>query len=181
MKIIALLGSLRKNSYNRQLLNEIIELTKDEIEFEIIMPDSIPLFNEDIEFPAPDSVKDLRDKIKRADGVWIFSPEYNHSLPGGLKNIFDWLSRPVEKNSGQVMRDVKVAISGVTPGISGTLNMQDDLMAFLCFVKADLMTSTRIYFNDIDRWEDENGNIDFTNFRDRIDKMIDEFIEFVKK
>ncbi len=179
-KVVALLGSLRKKSYNRQLMEKIIELTEGKIEFDVITPDMIPLYDGDIEYPTPASVQDMRDKVRAADGIWIFSPEYNHSIPGGLKNMLDWLSRPMGEGKGQAMNGVKCAVSGVTPGISGTLNMQDDLMAFLCFLKADIMLKNKIYFNAIDDAEDENGIIDFSSRMHIIEKMIEDYIEFLE-
>lgn len=179
MKIIAILGSLRKKSYNKQLLEEIIKLTNDSIKFEVFTPDYVPLFNEDIEFPPPESVKILREKIKSCDGILFLSPEYNHSIPGSLRNLLDWLSRPIEKGKGQVLNGIKCAVCGVTPGISGTLNMQDDLMAFLCFVKANIMVKQKIFINDINKYENENGIVDFNFKIDEIKEMVDNFIEFL--
>ena len=55
----------------------------------------VPLINQDIEFPEPEAVSRLRATVKEADGIWVFTPEYNFSYPGHVKNLFDWLSRPL--------------------------------------------------------------------------------------
>ena len=60
--------------------------------------------NQDIEHPAPEAVMRVREAVREADGLWLFSPEYNHAIPGPLKNLIDWLSRPVSEAEGQVSR-----------------------------------------------------------------------------
>lgn len=60
--------------------------------------------NEDIETPAPEAVKRARDAVKFADGIWFFTPEYNHFFSGVLKNLIDWLSRPISENEPRFLR-----------------------------------------------------------------------------
>ena len=93
-RIAAIVGSLRENSYNRQLALAAKEIVGDRAIFEIVDYDDVPMMNQDIEYPAPDAVCRVREQIKSADGVWIFTPEYNHSVPGSLKNALDWASKP---------------------------------------------------------------------------------------
>lgn len=85
LKIAAVVGSLRKASLNRQLAEAAAKLCSDDIVFEILDYQDIPFMNEDIEFPAPAAVKRLRAQLEEADGIWFFSPEYNHSYSGALK------------------------------------------------------------------------------------------------
>ena len=81
--------------------------------------------NEDIEFPAPAAVQRLRTQLQEADGnIWFFSPEYNHGISGVLKNFLDWMSRPDEAQK-RVLNGKAAAVSGITPGMSGTLIAQD--------------------------------------------------------
>ncbi|WMC92070.1 NADPH-dependent FMN reductase [Kineothrix sp. MB12-C1] len=94
-KIVAIVGSLRKNSYNLQLAKLTKEIIGERAELEILDYTDVPYMNEDIEYPAPKSVARVREVIKAADAVWFFTPEYNHSYPGVLKNLIDWLSRPI--------------------------------------------------------------------------------------
>lgn len=89
--------------------------------------------NEDIEFPAPEAVKRVREAVKAADGLWFFTPEYNHSYPGVLKNLIDWLSRkPGEKESSVLWRKPGT-YSGITTAMAGTANAQDRLVVPLSF------------------------------------------------
>ena len=96
IKIAAVVGSLRKASLNRQLAEAAAALCGDELVFEILDYQDLPFMNEDIEFPAPAAVQRLRTQLQEADGIWFFSPEYNHGISGVLKNFLDWMSRPDE-------------------------------------------------------------------------------------
>ncbi|MCP1110655.1 chromate reductase [Lachnospiraceae bacterium PF1-21] len=143
-KILAVVGSLREGSFNRMLAMKAKELVGDEAEFEILDYSGVPLLNQDIEFPAPEAVATAREKIKEADGIWIFCPEYNHFFSGVLKNFLDWMSRPVSNTEGQVMNGKKIAISGISPGMSGTALAQDHLVTLLAFLNADIMNMPRL-------------------------------------
>ena len=105
IKILAIVGSLRKESYNRQLAIAAQKKVHDIAEFELLDFADIPLFNQDIEFPAPEPVRRIREKVKAADGIWFFTPEYNHFFPGVLKNLIDWLSRPVSDTEPQILAE----------------------------------------------------------------------------
>ena len=113
-RIAAIIGSLRENSYNRQLALAAKEIVGERAIFEIVDFSDVPYMNQDIEYPAPESVRRVREQIKAADGVWIFTPEYNHSYPGLLKNLIDWLSRPISKEERQVLSKKPIAISGAS-------------------------------------------------------------------
>jgi chromate reductase, NAD(P)H dehydrogenase (quinone) len=122
VNIIGISGSLRKASYNTALLNAAAEIGKGEIQMASI--DDIPLYNGDVEARGiPQSVVALQDKFERADGILIASPEYNNGVPGVLKNVIDWLSRPNEKIA-KVFAGKPLAMMGATPGGFGTLNAQ---------------------------------------------------------
>ncbi len=169
MKILGIVGSLRKDSYNLKLAN----LIKDNIsyEMEIVTLESIPLFNEDIEYPAPDSVTNLRAKVLTSDLIWIFSPEYNNGIPGVLKNTLDWLGRPISEEKGQVFSKKKVIISGTTPGAFGTINAYNDLVQLMVFLNTKLLPRPRLTIPDaqnnltIDNEFVQQGIKALTNFK----------------
>ena len=97
VKILAFAGSLRKNSYNKLLLQAAAKLLPASAQLEI---DGIPLYNQDTEvLGIPQSVKRFKENIESADAILITTPEYNHSFPGVLKNAIDWASRPYGHNS----------------------------------------------------------------------------------
>ncbi|WP_042357428.1 NADPH-dependent FMN reductase [Bacillus rubiinfantis] len=119
MKLIAIVGSLRKESYNMYLAHTIQERYKDKFELEIADIRSLPYFDQDEETNPPQAVKVFKDSITSADGVLIITPEYNWSVPGVLKNALDWASR-VDK----VFIGKPVMTMGVTLGMLGTVRAQ---------------------------------------------------------
>ncbi|MFC4943109.1 NADPH-dependent FMN reductase [Pseudonocardia sp. GCM10023141] len=121
--ILALSGSLRRDSHNTRLLHEAERLAP-ELRFDHFTELArIPLFNEDQEHPTPAAVADLRARIAAADAVLVATPEYNAGIPGGLKNALDWLSRPVH-DEPPVLRRKPVAIVGASAGPLGTVRAQ---------------------------------------------------------
>ena len=97
MRILAISGSLRRDSHNTKLLRAAEELVGADVEFELYGElESVPPYNEDRDGDdAPAAVKRLRAQIAGADALLIATPEYNSSIPGQLKNAVDWASRPV--------------------------------------------------------------------------------------
>ena len=121
-KILFIVGSHRKQSFNQQLAQQIIPLIQHRAETSILNNQEVPYLNEDIEYPVPQSVLDVKEKIAEADGIWIISPEYNGQTPGVLKNLLDWLSRPIEKGNwtkGSIVKNKPVMISSVAGKSAG--------------------------------------------------------------
>ncbi|MGH3499466.1 MAG: NADPH-dependent FMN reductase [Nocardioidaceae bacterium] len=117
MRILALCGSLRAASYNRQLVQYATTLAPTSAHL-VTYRDlrRIPPFSEDDEDHPPAAVHDLRAAIAAADAVLLATPEYNGSVPGQLKNALDWASRPFPDN---VLRDKPAAVMGASPSPSG--------------------------------------------------------------
>jgi chromate reductase len=130
MKVLAVSGSLRESSYNTSLLRAAIEAAPDGIELELWSGiGDLPLYDEDLETgDVPESVRRLREDWAAADAILIATPEYNGSVPGGLKNAVDWASRP--KLEG-VLRNKPVAVVGASTGQFGALWAQQDLKRIL--------------------------------------------------
>lgn len=115
-KILFVVGSKHRNGFNQQLADEARKLIGDRAEVSFLDFSAVPFFDQDQEFPAPASVNEVCKAVVLADGVWFFSPEYNYSYTGYLKNLLDWLSRPLEPfpaASSSVLAGKKVAISAV--------------------------------------------------------------------
>ena len=188
--ILFVIGSTRKNSFNRQLANITEKLIAKyasnncaQIQVNYLQFDNLPFFNQDIEFPTPEAVAKIRDEISKANGIWIFTPEYNQSYPGYLKNLIDWLSRPLKKNdfsSGTAIQNKKVTISGVS-GKSAAGNSRKKLSELLTYVGADLFLGegTGIALNgqsfatDTLSLTDEN--------LEKLHSQVLEFLRFVKE
>jgi chromate reductase, NAD(P)H dehydrogenase (quinone) len=126
MKIVTLVGSLRKESYNMNLAKTMQDRYKGKMDIEIAEIRSLPFFDQDEENNPPQVVKEFKEAIARADGVLIITPEYNWSIPGVLKNALDWTSR-VDK----VLIGKPVMALGVTPGMLGTVRAQMHLREIL--------------------------------------------------
>ena len=90
-KILFIIGSLRKESFNKKLAEEVEQMIGERAIVEYLDYSDVPPMNQDIEFPAPEAVKRVRDRVAETNALWIFSPEYNYSYPGHLKNLFDSL------------------------------------------------------------------------------------------
>lgn len=126
--LVGMIGSLRRGSYNRQLFEVLRQLAPAHVQFSEASIGDLPHFNEDVEKAGlPDVVARLGQQLDSADGVLIISPEYNHSLPGVLKNALDWASRLPSKP----FRNKPVAILGASQGALGTVRMQLHLRPIL--------------------------------------------------
>lgn len=93
--IVAIVGSLRHASFNRLLAEQAAGLLAGGAELSILDYTDVPFMNQDIEFPAPPAVTRVREEVAAADAVWFFAPEYNGTISAPLKNVIDWLSRPL--------------------------------------------------------------------------------------
>jgi len=130
MRILAVSGSLREGSYNTSLLRAAVEAAPEGIEVELWegLAD-LPLYNEDADdADVPESVRRLRADWGAADAILFSTPEYNGSVPGGLKNAIDWASRPRLEG---VLRNKTVAVVGASTGQFGALWAQQDLKRIL--------------------------------------------------
>ena len=134
-------GSFRAESFNRQLAREAEALLAPRAKVEWLDFRDVPFMDQDAENPAPEAVIKAREAVLAADGVWFFTPEYNFSYPGLLKNLFDWLSRPVKSmdyETPTVINGKKVALSGAG-GKMATAKCREKLKELLTFIKADVM------------------------------------------
>ena len=128
VRLLAISGSLRRQSYNSALLDALGAECGPEVDFLFWNGlDTIPAYNEDVE-EAPLSVALLKDEIAAADAVLFATPEYNASLPGALKNALDWVSRPIEANP---LRGKPVAVVGASQGAFGAAWAQAELRKIL--------------------------------------------------
>jgi chromate reductase len=135
MKLVGIVGSLRRDSYNRRLMDAAAGLLPPGVELEVWdgLRD-IPAFDDSDIAPVP--VASLRDAIAAADGVLIATPEYNGSIPGQLKNALDWVSVPFEHN---VLRNKPVAVIGTSTGMFGAVWAQAELRKVLGLIGARVL------------------------------------------
>jgi chromate reductase len=117
MRVLAISGSLRRDSNNTRLLRALAEKTPAGVELDLWQGlKDIPAFDQDDEATPPAPVQAFKDAVRSADAVLIATPEYNHSIPGALKNILDWASRPLADGP---FRNKPVAVIGSSAGMFG--------------------------------------------------------------
>ena len=135
-------GSLAKASINRKLATALVRLAPAELVMTEIPFRELPLYSYDYDADFPPSARALKEAIAAVDAVLFVTPEYNRSIPGGLKNAIDWASRPYGKNS---FSRKPSAIIGTSPGKIGTAIAQAHLRSILAFCNSPLMNSIEAY------------------------------------
>jgi chromate reductase len=156
--VCGIAGSLRRASYNRALLRAAQELAPEGMEIRIFDGiGDLPLYDEDVEAqgdPAP--VQALKRAIGEADALLIATPEYNHGVPGVLKNAIDWASRPPR---GSVLAGKPAAIFGASPGVTGTARAQTQLRGSFVFTQTPALLQPEILVYRAHEKFDADGNL----------------------
>ena len=137
VQVLGFAGSLRSGSFNRALLRAAAKLAPEDMRVDAFELDAIPLYNRDVEEdgdPAP--VTAFKQAIADADAILIATPEYQHSIPGVLKNALDWASRPPRRST---LKRKPAAIMGATPGRFGTARAQADLRKVLVYNEVQVL------------------------------------------
>ncbi len=133
VRVLGFAGSLREGSYNRGLLRAAQELAPDGMTIQPFDLAPLPLYNADVEERgAPEPVVAFRAAIRDADALLIATPEYNHGVPGVLKNAIDWASRPPGQSA---LKGKPAAIMGASPGMTGTARAQPQLRQAFVFTE----------------------------------------------
>ena len=180
LNIVSICGSLRKASFNRLLMNASAELAPADMSIkEAPAWAGIPIYNTDDQtatgFPA--SVTAWGDAIRAADGVLIVSPEYNWSIPGGLKNAIDWVSRLKE----QPFKDKPVAVQSAAGGLLGGSRMQYHLRQSLVALDAHFFGRPEVLVNFAAQKFDEAGKLKDQGAIDLVKQQLAAFESYVKK
>lgn len=177
MKIVAIAGSISKESYNKKLVRYIQDRYKDRLDIEILDLKDVPMYNEDDEMNPPDIIKEMRKKILASDGILISTPEYNHSIPGVLKNTLDWLSR-VE----QVMLGKPGMVVGASMGLFGTVKAQIHLRQILNSSGIGVITlpANEVFIGSVQDKMDEDGNLTDKATIKFLDNSMDNFIKWIE-
>jgi chromate reductase, NAD(P)H dehydrogenase (quinone) len=153
--LLGICGSLRKASLNRALLAAVGETLPAGSDLTIWEPLDLPIFNTDLAEPA--NVTELKRRIAAADGVVFAVPEYNYSIPGGLKNALDWLSSPPKLSP---LRGKPVALVGAASGMSGTIRAQIHMRQMLVFSDTPVMNQPEVLIPRAqDRFDLDTGRL----------------------
>lgn len=135
-------GSLSSTSINRLLAKALVRLAPPALQMEEIAIKDLPLYSPDYDADYPPVARAFKQTIAECDGVLFVSPEYNRSIPGGLKNAIDWASRPWGQNA---FSRKPSGVIGTSPGAIGTAVAQQSLRSVLCFCNSPLMNTVEAY------------------------------------
>jgi chromate reductase len=174
MKVLGISGSLRSDSHNTALLYTAAELLPDGVELELWNGlKAVPPYDEDDDFePAPAAVAELRDAIAGADALLFATPEYNHSIPGQLKNALDWASRPHATNP---LRNKPVAVVGASMGAFGAVWSQAELRKVLAATGARVVEGDVAVGHAHTRF-DEDGRLTDDDLREQLAEVVDALV-----
>ena len=173
MRILAISGSLRADSWNTTLLRAAAELLPSGAE--LLLHESLkalPPFDEDDEHDPHGVVHALRDAVRDADALLIATPEYNHSIPGQLKNAVDWLSRP---SSDPALKGVPVAVVGSSTGLFGAVWAQAELRKVLTAAGARPLDS-ELPVGQAPQHFDGDGRLTTPELRDALSELLSQLV-----
>lgn len=173
-----LVGSLSSTSINRLLANALVQLAPMGLElFEIPIRD-LPLYSQDYDENFPPVAQSFKHAIGEADAVLFVTPEYNRSIPGGLKNAIDWASRPWGQNA---LSHKPCGVIGTSPGSIGTAVAQSHLRGVLCFCNSPLMNSVEAYVQFREGLINAEGQVGDETAAAFLRNYMKEFHEFVAR
>jgi chromate reductase, NAD(P)H dehydrogenase (quinone) len=177
--VVGFAGSLRRASFNRALLRAATELAPPALLIVIHELDEIPLYNGDVEAAgAPSSVVQLRDAIRQADGLLIATPEYNHGVPGVLKNAIEWLSRPPSESS---LNGKVAAVMGASPGMTGTARGQSQLRQAFEFTNTYALLQPEVLVGRAHEKFDADGRLVHQATRDFLATFLQRFADLITR
>ena len=176
-QIAVIVGSLRRDSFNRKLANAIVKLAPKEFSFKQVKIDDLPLYNQDDDAAQADSVKRLKTEIDAAQGLLFVTAEYNRSIPGVLKNAIDHASRPYGKNA---WAGKPAGVLGVSVGAIGTSMAQQHLRNVLAYLDVPTLGQPEAFIQAKEGLFDQAGNIGADSMEFLQDWM-DHYVAWVKK
>lgn len=177
MKLVGICGSTRVKSLNRGLLRAVGETLPEGSTLSIVdNPLQLPIFNSDLAEPA--EVTALKQIIAEADGVVFAVPEYNYSIPGGLKNALDWVSRPPAQSP---LRGKPVALCGAASGMSGTIRAQAHMRHMLVYSDSFVLGQPEVLIPRAQDRFDTEGHLHDASTREWLTKFGVAFIAFIER
>ncbi|MCG3202192.1 MAG: 2-hydroxy-1,4-benzoquinone reductase [Gammaproteobacteria bacterium] len=176
-RIAVVVGSLRKDSFNRKLATGIEKLAPPGFSFGQVRIDDLPLYNQDDDAHQADSVKRMKAEIAAAQGLLFVTPEYNRSMPGVLKNAIDHASRPYDQNA---WAGKPAGVLGVSIGVIGTAMAQQHLRNVLAYLDVPTLGQPEAFIQAKDGLFDENGHIG-TASRPFLQNWMDQYVAWVAK
>jgi chromate reductase, NAD(P)H dehydrogenase (quinone) len=175
--ILGIAGSLRRKSYNRAALRAAQALVPKDAVLDIIDLDGIPVFSEDDERQPPAKVVEFKKRIREADAILLVTPEYNYSIPGGLKNAIDWASRPYGDSA---WTGKPAALMGASIGRLGTARAQYHLRQVFVFLNVYAVNQPEVMIGNAAEQFDAEGNLTNETTKDLIRQLLDNLVRWAR-
>ena len=176
MRLLGICGSLRKASLNRALLVAVRDALPPEVQMTLHDDLDLPIFNNDLEDPP--GVARLKAAIAAADGVVFSVPEYNYSIPGGLKNALDWVSRPPDQSP---LRGKPVGMVGAASGMSGSIRAQTHLRQVLLYSDSPCLSQPEVLIPRAKERFDADGRLTDPSTRVLLEQFGAAMVAFVRR
>ena len=177
IRILGIVGSLRRDSYNLLALRAAQQMVPHGAVLELIDLRGIPVFNQDKEKTPPAPVLELKRRVQVADGILFATPEYNYSIPGGLKNAIDWISRPYGESA---WRGKPTAVMGASIGGGGTTHAQVHLRQVLVGLNMQLVTEVDVMIGNATQRFDEDGKLTDAPTRQSIARLLEALVHLAR-
>lgn len=179
LEILAFAGSLREGSYNKALIKAAKELAPAHLNISIFDLKGIPLYNADVEAKGnPKRVSEFKEAIRKADGLLIATPEYNHGVAAVTKNAIDWASRPAKSAP---LNEKPVGILGASPGLTGTARGQSQLRQAFEFTNSYCMSQPEVLVYRAHEKFNEKGRLTDESTRKLLGTYLEELYSWVLK
>ena len=175
-KVGYLVGSMATASINRLLAKALVRLAPAPLHMSEIDYRDLPIYSYDYDADFPASARALKDAIAAVDAVLFVTPEYNRSIPGGLKNAIDWASRPYGQNS---FSRKPSAVIGTSPGAIGTAIAQQHLRSVLSFCNSPQMNAPEAYIQFKPGLVDEQGDVTVESTKSFLRKYMEDLHAFI--
>ena len=177
-RIAVVVGSLRKDSFNKKLAHALEKLAPAGVEFEHLEIGDLPLYNQDDDKNQAPQVLRLKEKIKSADGVLFVTPEYNRGIPGVLKNAIDNASRPYGQSA---WAGKPAGLIGVSIGAIGTAISQQNMRSVLGFLDMPTLGQPEAFIQNKEGLFTDNGEIGIEDTKKFLTGYMNKFIAWVQR
>jgi chromate reductase, NAD(P)H dehydrogenase (quinone) len=177
-RIAIVIGSLRRDSFNRKLAGAVMRLAPPELTFKQSQIGDLPLYNQDDDGNQAEPVKRLKSEITNAHGLLFVTPEYNRAMPGVLKNAIDHASRPYGENA---WAGKPAGVMGASIGAPGTAMAQQHLRNTLAYLDVPTLGQPEAFIHVKEGLFDENGDIGNEDTRKFLQNWMDHYVAWVKK
>lgn len=177
-KVGYLIGSLATGSINRKLAKALVKLAPSTLSFSEISFRELPLYSYDYDADYPPVARAFKNAIKTVDAVLFVTPEYNRSIPGGLKNAIDWASRPYGSNA---FTHKPSAVIGTSPGAIGTAVAQQSLRSVLSFCNSPQMNAPEAYIQFTPGLITDDGEVTVGSTEEFLRTYMQEFHDFIAR